>query len=60
MARVNEGSFVCDVCKTEWPLYPNPPQTLVVRGSNQTDLVVPDTCHECQSAIADFIGTIQR
>lgn len=59
MARINEGKYVCDVCKKEFDLYPFAPQTVVVKGING-DNVIPDMCAECQSAVSDFIDTLKK
>ena len=59
MARMNEGKYVCDLCKTEFDLYPNTPQTVVVRGVNG-DNVIPDICGECQFVVSDFLDTLKK
>ena len=59
MARIEEGKYVCDVCKREVDLYPDAPQTVVVRGING-DNVIPDMCGECQLAVSDFVDTLKK
>ena len=56
---MNEGKYVCDLCKTEFDLYPNTPQTVVVRGVNG-DNVIPDICGECQFVVSDFLDTLKK
>lgn len=57
--QCEEGKFICDVCKGVFDIYPNVPESLVVKHKTIGTIVYPDVCIECETKISEYIDTIK-